>query len=588
MYLEERILSRQFNPNIKDSMNYIQEARDILTNIKVPREFRYCREIENMKSNLKERNVEIKNFYKDICAYAVKVVQAEKKNKSIIDSVIDASSISVATNLVGGGADKITDTVGNIVDDVKETPVGEFTEDVWNSAPVKFVKNIYATRINIQLSIDRGILNLEQNIFDFALSGITKIASVFTTIYDKTIDSSVTDKMEKESMCFIATDNVENVYNYLYKKTDIGKELDKNTFKNFKSDEVGCEMTANVTESLIPLLLEFIPGLGKFISPVVSFTSEAGKSVRNSNLEQMNNSWEGIKMKYRSGQMSKKEYEEYKSIRNMTKEQWKEIEKNYKSGKISKKEFKELKNIRELPEKWKNIGKDHSKALLGAGVSGLWGIINNKASSKEIEIGGKVIKTALNVAKDGGISSLDTSIDAFAESIATGKSYKESWKDQGGTDAMKTNAVKGMISGYASDKIGDFTKSGVKKVTSKARTKVKNVKIPKSTSKIALKSTTKKVVKNIDSVKKVAKVAKEASKNVASNALNTPVDTLIDYATSRDSLTEAWENQGGEKAMITNITSGLIKKHFKNSELKLGKNVKISNLKNVSGKFALK
>lgn len=72
MYLDEKILSRQFNPNIKDFMKYIQAARDILENIKVPKEFRYCREIENMNSNLRERNGEIKSFYKDVCAYADK------------------------------------------------------------------------------------------------------------------------------------------------------------------------------------------------------------------------------------------------------------------------------------------------------------------------------------------------------------------------------------------------------------------------------------------------------------------------------------------------------------------------------------
>lgn len=518
----------------------------------------------------------------------IKVVQAEKKNKSILDSVIGAGKSFV--NKAADFASDAADTVGNIVDDVKETSVGEFAEGVWNSAPAKIVKSIYATKINIQLSITKGALKLEQNMLAFVISYDTKIASAFTTVYDKATDSSFTDKMEKASMSFIATDHVENAYNYLYKKTAIGKELDKNAFKNFKSDDTACKMTANVTESLIPLLLENIPG-GEYIAPIVSFASEAGKSVRNSNLEQMNNSWEGIKMKYRSGQMSKKEYEAYKSIRNMTNEQWKQIEKNYKNGEISKKEFKEIKNIRELPEKWENIGKDHSKALLGAGVSGVWGIFKNKLMSKGMGVESKVINATLNVAKDGGISALDTPVDAFAESIATGKSYKEAWKDQGGTDAMKQNAVKGMISGYLGDKVGKLTKSGVKKVTSKASSKVKNVKISKSASKIAQKNTTQKVVKNIkniDSVKKVSKVTKDVSKNVAKNALNTPVDTLIDYATSDDTLKEAWKKQGGEESMLENVTSGLVGKYGKKINLKLGKNIKTSNFKNVSGKFAFK
>lgn len=259
----------------------------------------------------------------------------------------------------------------------------------------------------------------------------------------------------QNTMSFVATDHVGNLYNWFYNDFIVGQWLDANAFDLFKSDGQIFGFVSGIGYVAGIIALTFLTfGIGGVavgasstvmtgaittVSSLIAGLAGFGEGTEYIWGQQKNSSMEGIKEMYINGEISKEQYDSIITIRSLTDEQWAEIEQDYKNGNITKEEYELMKQIREIPDDWKTIQNFLSGVGYGTAV-GVW-------EGVQWYLDGKFsgATSAIRIGADSLFNLGDTPFRAFMESLMFGEDYEEAFRKQGGTDAMLQNFLIGLI-----------------------------------------------------------------------------------------------------------------------------------------------
>lgn len=269
-------------------------------------------------------------------------------------------------------------------------------------------------------------------------------------------------------MSFVATDHVNNLYEWFYNDFIVGQWLDSNAFDLFKSDGPIFGLVSGVGYVAGIIALSFFTcGLGgvaagssSTLATVIpaSIAGLAGFGEGSEYIwgQQKDSSMEGINEMYINGEISREEYDSIITIKSLTDEQWAEIEQDYINGIITKEEYELMKQIREIPDDWKTVQNFFSGAGYGALVGGWEGIqwyLGGKLFGWTIK-GHPVAAPAIRISIDSLFNAADTPLRAGLETLLLGKDFEEAFREHGGTDAMLQNFLIGLI-GSAGGEIFD-------------------------------------------------------------------------------------------------------------------------------------
>lgn len=347
------------------------------------------------------------------------------------------------------------------------------------------LKRTLASVANVVISLVKGLCEFIESLLDVIVMLGAGLASVVTGAWDgitylasdnKEEWKSVTSKMWKETMGFVAEEHVENAYNAFFKETTVGQWLDENAFEAFKSDGVVCGVASGLgyVAGIIVLTIATL-GVGTGAVAVSTTTTVAtqatiatvagiGKYTQESWAAKRDSSWEGIERMYQKGEISKEQLNSYVMIRELTDAEWAEIEQEYKNGLMSEEEYNTMKQIREMPNDWRTL--ENGLKGLGYGVAnGVWeGVqwyVGGKLAGWTIKSGSQVASAAVRVGVDTGFNALDTPFRATVEALTSDKTWKEAWNDQGGAKSVLTNLIIGLI-GSTGGEVFDLAKSKIK------------------------------------------------------------------------------------------------------------------------------
>ncbi len=364
----------------------------------------------------------------------------------------------------------------------------------WNSFCTEVVPQVgealqsaAASVSNVVLGLAKGIGQFGESLGDLALivetgvqstktglaDAITYIGSVITGNTDEW--ESMTAKMWKQTMAFVAEDHVGNAFKDFYENTAVGKWLDEHAIDACKSDGIVTNISSGLgyVAGVIVLTVATL-GAGTALTAGASglsfaatsagiaaaagtgkYTQEAWGAARDS-------SWEGIQKLYQEGEITKDEFDTFVTIRNLTDEQWEEIKNDYQAGKISKEEFEQIEQIREMPEDWKTF-ENGVKGLLYGAANGAWeGVqwyVGGKLGNWTLKGGSKLGTSAIRVGADTAFNGFDTPFRTAITAITNGKTWDEAWKEQGGWQSVLTNIGVGLI-GSAGGEVFDYKMPG--------------------------------------------------------------------------------------------------------------------------------
>ena len=182
-------------------------------------------------------------------------------------------------------------------------------------------------------------------------------------------------------------------------------------------------------------------GTSKAASGISVFGTSMGRGTKEYYTDQKYNSMKGMEEAYKSGAITKEDYEAIVKIRNMSDKEWKDYEKQVKGLPENDKKYKEymqLKNIREMPEEW-NTPKTTKRALkYGAGV-GAWELGQYVLGLGLTKYGTPITRVALNTS----VNALDPVVRAGINTAVDGTPFSKNMKKQGGTKAIVSGALIG-------------------------------------------------------------------------------------------------------------------------------------------------
>ena len=406
---------------------------------------KYVSSVANkIKSDIKATKSKISKGFKFI------VKKAKEKTKKFVKNIQKlASNAMTGINCVGT---KIAKKYNSAV------------KKAWNKTKgirkeiVKQTKSVVADTGNVVLSLIKGLGNFAEGLGDAALIIQTAITTPKTAIVDAitygisklngTSDNwkSVTSAMWKKTMSYVAEQHVDNAFKFIYKNTSVGKWLDKNAHSPFKSDGVVSEVLEGIGYVAGVAVLALCTGGTSLavsgIAGMASFGNSAGEFWAN----EKNSSWKGINEMYKNGEISKKDYQAMKKIRNMTDAEWKKIEKMHKEGKIDDKTYQTLLKIRKMPNDWTTM-KNLKNGLFYASANAAWEAAQYYVGSK---LGGwtgssKLITSATRVGTDTLFNGGDTFFRTLINYATSDKTLKQAWDEQGGWSSVASSIAVGLI-----------------------------------------------------------------------------------------------------------------------------------------------
>lgn len=497
-------LEDEVKPKMKETSKKLRSVAVLLSDLIIPEDFKYRDKIKNMPDKIFNVEEEVKDDQKWLDTCITGFYNAEGSNKSIIDRIgnlasttagnfaDDASSLvtKAVSNVSSAGesimwevfglnenlldkACDILDYAGDAVRDTGATVInaGKY---LYNKAKpvIDIAKKVGASIANVFVGLAKGISKVLEGLLDFA----TLVGSAILTQFTGPIDmarmglyyltgnldeyKSWTGGMWKKTMSFVSTKHVENAFSSFYKKNAIGKWLDKNAYETFKSDGQGTKIAEGIGEVIgIVGVSIFTFGGGAVASAGTATAVGIGEHTEDAWAKMKENSFEGIKEKYKNGEITEEQYNSYVAIRELTDDQWKEIVLDYQNGEISEEQFKAMQQIREMPDDWRTA-ENALKGIFYGAANGVWeGVqwyVGGKLGNWAIE-GKKLATSAVRVAADSVFNAADTPFRAAIDMIASDKDFKTAWEEQGGWNSVLTNfgiGLLGSAGGEALDNLG--------------------------------------------------------------------------------------------------------------------------------------
>ena len=485
-------LEDEVKPKMKETSKKLKNVASLLSELIIPDDFKYRDKVKGMPDKIFDVDDEVREDQKWLDMCITGFYNAEGSNKSIIDKIGNFASTSAenfasdANSLITKASSKISsagesimwDVFGlneNILDKacdildyagdaIKDTGtavinVGKYLYD--KAQPViDIAKKVGASIANVFAGLVKGIGKVLEGLLDFA----TMVGSVILTQYTVPIDmvrmgfsyltgnldeyKSWTGGMWKKTMSFVSTKHVENAFNSFYKKTAIGKWLDNNAYDLFKSDGQGTKIAEGIGEIIGIVGVSIFTFGGEAVATAGTATAVGiGKHTEDAWAKNKENSFEGIKEKYKNGEITEEQYNSYVSIRELTDEQWNEIVLDYQNGEISEEQFKAMQQIREMPDDWRTA-ENALKGIFYGTANGVWeGVqwyVGGKLGNWAIE-GKKLATSAVRVGADSVFNAADTPFRAVVDMLASDKDFKTAWKEQGGWNSVLTNFGIGLL-----------------------------------------------------------------------------------------------------------------------------------------------
>lgn len=485
-------LEDEVKPKMKETSKKLRSVAVLLSDLIIPEDFKYRDKIKNMPDKIFNVEEEVKDDQKWLDTCITGFYNAEGSNKSIIDRIgnlasttagnfaDDASSLvtKAVSNVSSAGesimwevfglnenlldkACDILDYAGDAVRDTGATVInaGKY---LYNKAKpvIDIAKKVGASIANVFVGLAKGISKVLEGLLDFA----TLVGSAILTQFTGPIDmarmglyyltgnldeyKSWTGGMWKKTMSFVSTKHVENAFSSFYKKNAIGKWLDKNAYETFKSDGQGTKIAEGIGEVIgIVGVSIFTFGGGAVASAGTATAVGIGEHTEDAWAKKKENSFEGIKEKYKNGEITEEQYNSYVAIRELTDDQWKEIVLDYQNGEISEEQFKAMQQIREMPDDWRTA-ENALKGIFYGTANGVWeGVqwyVGGKLGNWAIE-GKKLATSAVRVGADSVFNAGDTPFRAAIDMIASDKDFKTAWEEQGGWNSVLTNFGIGLL-----------------------------------------------------------------------------------------------------------------------------------------------
>ena len=439
-------ISGSFAPPIEKAISNLEDAKDKINSIQMPTGFSYSATIRNTIGKISNIITKIKNIEKNINDTVNQAIETEKKNKSLIDSLLGG--------LTGFGADYLNYKTKQI-----------------------------SSEANVLLGFIKGLGNVGEAIIDTAamigtfnnsnitttIDGIAYLATKATGTEEKYV--SITSQMWKNTAGFIAKDHVNDAYENFYNNNTVGKWLDENAYEPFKSDGAVTNIASGIGEVVGIMAITAATGgvatasLGISTAAVGAITAGivgTGNAAEKYWGDKVANSWEGIEQEYKKGNITKEEYNTMKEIRETMTE--KDIDKQLESGKITKEEAESYKEIINMPEGItdEDIGKgiiysigngvwEGAQWYLGGKLAGWKGLTSSKLGTSAIRVG---VDTAFNA--------LDTPYRTILEATTTDETLKEAWENQGGWTSLLANTAIGLVGSAGGEIFDNFGNDTIK------------------------------------------------------------------------------------------------------------------------------
>ena len=485
-------LEDEVKPKMKETSKKLRSVAVLLSDLVIPEDFKYRDKIKNMPDKIFNVEEDVKDDQKWLDTCITGFYNAEGSNKSIIDRIGNLASTTAGNFVDNTGSlltrafskvssteenimweafglnENLLDKAGDILDYTGDAlkyvgaKIGEGVNYLYDKAKpvIDEAKKVGASIANTAIGLIKGVGKVLEGIFDFGVMAGSLIASQYTAPLDMVrmgfsyltgnADSykSLTVEMWKKTMSFVSTKHVENAFSSFYKKNSIGKWLDNNAYKLFKSEGQGTKVAEGIGELLgIVGISALTFGTAPAAMAGTATVSGIGKHTEDAWSEMKKQSFEGIKEMYKNGEITEEQYNSYISIRELTDEQWNEIVLDYQNGEISEEQFKAMQQVREMPDDWRTA-ENALKGMAYGTANGVWeGVqwyVGGKLGNWAME-GKKLATSAVRVGADSVFNAGDTPFRAAMDVLASDKDFKTAWKEQGGWKSVLTNFGIGLI-----------------------------------------------------------------------------------------------------------------------------------------------
>lgn len=505
-------LEYDVKPQIKNISKYLELGSGSLASISIPSDFSYRSKLINISQVVTDINNRVNSIGNWLNTQINNFSDAEHSNKGLMENLgfssllssMDGntysfgangdialennsfydevkSSIISALDFVFSGewiidaADMMKKTASKVVDGIESvfTEIGEGLK----SFGIAFWDGFTATAasvVNIVAGLLKGLCQLVGALLDFIIMLLVGADSIVTGIIDGITYlialaegdtenwNSITARLWKNTMTFVAEEHVENAYKSFYDNTLVGQWLDENAVGICKSDGFLTNVASGIgyVAGVVILTIATL-GIGTAatgaaaastatstaVSAGIAGAAGAGKATQEIWGEMRDSSWAGVWEMYQKGEISLEQYNEYAAIRNLSNEEWELKKKAYINGLISKNDFEQMKQIREMPEDWTTFENGIKGIGYGTAV-GAWEGVQWYAGGKLGNMtfsSSKLGDSILRVIVDTEFNMMDSPFRSALDTIATDKTFNEAFESRGGLESMLVDAGIGLI-----------------------------------------------------------------------------------------------------------------------------------------------
>lgn len=454
-------------PELENAEKELKKLISNINSLTIPDDFTYKYKLKEYSSKVEKINKNVGIIKRNIQKTIRNFENMEKANANILNSNFKALSISGSAYSTGARvADETidprlaTDPFSEQYVDSNNISLEELKEDMhfftdiqdalnntgakiseWfdsaASTCVEGVKAIVASVANVVVSVIEGLSKCIEYIGKAVMIVVTGAASIATLVADGIgylIDGKypgITSEMWKWTMSKVSEQYVDNEFKNFYQNNMIGKWLDENSIDILKSDGIGYSIGEGTGEVLGIIGLTLLTGVigGLAVESGFGVGTAATTGGASTVLSAIIATIEGLG-KYTSEDWNRAKNEYLAKLSEM-------LEK----GQITQVEYEQMK------DEWANL------ETAGQGIK--YGILSGAWEGVQWLLGGWLGKRskAISIFVDTFVNSTDPLARAGIDSAIHGKDFLNAFQEQGGAEAMISNALIGLAFSSGSEYI---------------------------------------------------------------------------------------------------------------------------------------